>query len=150
MENPLAKWAICNAIWDSDTVPDPNDALTSIYVPIQELFMRQDLPLIPMLRRLAILSTLHQNHILRGQDTKWESLLAADFWFLIQISDHHPREIAKLLTNTDHAQFRELCVDDFLRTEEESSSKKLRQMNSRWSSLVDEVKDMPSCASGLT
>lgn len=140
METPLAKWAVYNSILDTNAFPDPKDAIASIYVPIQYLFMRHDLSLIPMLRRLAILSSLHQNHILNGEDTKWGSLLTADFWFLKQISDHPPGEVAKLLTNTHHARFRELCANDFLRTEEDSSSNRLRQMNSRWSSLVDEVR----------
>lgn len=45
MENPLANWAIYNGISDANAFPNPNDALTSIYVPVQDLFM-QGLPLI--------------------------------------------------------------------------------------------------------
>ena len=98
-----------------------------------------DLPLIPILKRLAILSTLHHSHILRGEDLKWESLLTANFWFLGQISNRQPWEVAKLLTDTDHAQFRELCADDFLDIGG-NESERLREILSRWDSLLWAVK----------
>jgi hypothetical protein len=114
--------------------------LTSILVPIQEVFENRELSLIPILHRLKILAVLHQD-ILDGADPEWKGLLSADFSFLEYIRDHKTRELAERVSNEDRYKFQQFQTIDFLcPAEGPSSSSRLRGMARDWTSLATAVK----------
>lgn len=83
-----------------------------------------------MLKRLAVLSVIYYDKVVRGEDGKWESLLSADFCFLDRISIQSPRALAELITSEDEDCFRKFSI-------ELSDSK---DFVLRWAKLADNVK----------
>jgi hypothetical protein len=115
----------------------PSEALDYIFVPIQSLFERLDLSLIPLLQHLAVLTTLCQYQTDREpENIDYNSLFYADFTFLERIISKSPEEVARQMTEEDTNYFRLFCAGDFFVKE----SIRIGDMNSQCSRVADTVK----------
>lgn len=92
-----------------------------------------------MLQCVKNLAERHKN-IMVGDDPAWDGLLSANYSLVENITDYTHLELAELLTKDDITCFQRFQLNDFLCPTEGPSSRSLRDIGAKWTSLGTAVK----------